>query len=184
MQNVMVDLETLGLRPGNVILSIGAVGFDKSGVGQEFYVEINQLSCVLRGLTIDEATQQWWSQQNDIAKGVLLRTQLDQGSSLESSLDQFAQWLQNNAPADVCVWGNGAAFDNAMLAETYKLCGKRVPWSYSRDRCYRTLRSLFSDIEAGVITKGVAHNALDDARYQAEHAVDILRAIGKSHVGT
>jgi len=57
MNRVMVDIETLGLDIGSVILSIGAVRFDESGVyGEPFYVEIGQQSCKNRGLEVDPET--------------------------------------------------------------------------------------------------------------------------------
>lgn len=47
-KDVMVDLETLGTRPGCKILSIGAVEFgvgpdyNEDGLGAEFYVEVQR----------------------------------------------------------------------------------------------------------------------------------------------
>ncbi len=74
MQNVMIDLETLGTRPGSVILSIGAVEFDRDlGLGREFYVELNQASSITAGLTTDDATVDWWLDQEDAARDLIKR---------------------------------------------------------------------------------------------------------------
>ena len=60
MQNVMIDLETLGRRAGCAILSIGAVAFDlKQGLGEEMYVVVNRQSCNAAELHEDLSTLDW-----------------------------------------------------------------------------------------------------------------------------
>ena len=63
MNNVMLDLETLGTSPGCIILSIGAVFFDKNGLGQEFYQTIDVQSSIDAGLTMSGGTFKWWMGQ-------------------------------------------------------------------------------------------------------------------------
>jgi DNA polymerase III epsilon subunit-like protein len=41
MSDVMIDLETLGRRPGCAILSIGAVEFGPAGLGRELYIVLD-----------------------------------------------------------------------------------------------------------------------------------------------
>src|SRR4051812_3766510 len=67
MQDIMIDLETLGTLPGSVILSIGAVAFDELSVapGAGFYKVISTISCESCGLTKDEATEKWWLDQGE-----------------------------------------------------------------------------------------------------------------------
>lgn len=63
MKHVMVDLETLGTKPGSVILSIGAVTFDLDGSGRDgrtFYQRVNIQSCLDAGMTVDGDTVEWW----------------------------------------------------------------------------------------------------------------------------
>ena len=170
MENVMVDLETLGTSSNSVILSIGAVEFDKTGLGREFYVVVDPQSCVDAGLKIDVPTVLWWMKQSDEA-----REAFDQPDrvSLECALARFGGWFPHNAT----LWGNGAAFDNVVLANAYLAVGTQRPWYYHTDRCYRTLKNLRPDI-GGPALEGVAHNALFDAKWQALHAVALLNALG------
>lgn len=46
MEDMMIDIETLGTRPGSVILSVGAVMFDRHGVGhgETFYMNVERES--------------------------------------------------------------------------------------------------------------------------------------------
>jgi hypothetical protein len=66
------------------------------------------------------------------------------------------------------LWGNGASFDNAILAHAYARCGATPPWKFWNDRCYRTVAALTATPRQ---QGGTHHNALDDARSQAEHLI-------------
>lgn len=172
MLNIMVDLETLGTRPGCIVMSIGAVEFDATGIGREFYTEISQDSSRLYGLHADPATQGWWRKQNDEAKEVLWRTS-DGGKKLPAALGEFSAWCHDIAGTNsLLLWGDGASFDNVILYECYRVCGIFPPWRYWNDRCYRTLKNL--GIHIPVVREGVYHHALADARVQANHAVKVL----------
>lgn len=170
MNNIMVDLETLGTKPGSVIVSIGAVKFGKGGLGEEFYGVVDLESCQKCGLTIDPGTVQWWMQQSDEARKVFSET----NDSLFNVLSAFTRFIgtSNEAKRKAKVWGNGADFDNVLLAEAYKAVNLDAPWMFYNNRCYRTLKNLFPGVE--LERQGVYHNALDDAKTQAEHLVRIL----------
>ncbi len=75
------------------------------------------------------------------------------------------------------MWGNGADFDNAILAHCYSRLGRPAPWKFWNSRCYRTLKS-FSPVRGKRI--GVHHHALDDAKTQAADAMAIAAALGLS----
>ena len=69
------------------------------------------------------------------------------------------------------VWGNGASFDNVILSESYYRAAILRPWPFWKDRCYRTIKTIYPDVE--LVRSGTHHNALDDARTQAEHLIAI-----------
>jgi hypothetical protein len=172
MMNVMVDLETLGTRPGCIVLSIGAVEFDERGIGREFYAEILQDSSRLYGLHADPSTLGWWRKQNDAARAVLTRTE-NEGDKLPAALQKFSDWCHEITNTNnLAVWGDGASFDNPILVECYRVTGLYPPWRFWNDRCYRTLKNL--GLMAPVVREGTYHHALDDARVQARHASKIL----------
>lgn len=166
MLDVMLDLETMGAGPTAAIIAVGAVQFDPAAgtLGDEFYAVVDLQSSVAAGLHIDPSTVLWWLRQSDEARAAVT----EPGSPLADVLRDFAGWL----PAGARVWGNGAGFDNVVLASAYRAVGMRTPWSYRDDRCYRTLRALNPDVEYA--RSGTAHNALHDARSQARHALELL----------
>lgn len=179
MKDVMVDLETMGSAPGAIILSIGAVGFDPAlglVAATRFYTVISHQSCRLAGLTHDADTLAWWKQQSVAARQVLLQA-MEAGTELASALGEFNAYLGGFGP-DLRLWGNGADFDNALLACAYRAVGLAPAWRFYNNRCYRTLKNLRPGI--GIHRQGAHHNALDDAVSQAEHAVRLFAALGEA----
>jgi hypothetical protein len=168
MNNVMIDLETMGVNNNAAIIAIGAVAFDFEGnLGNTFYKVINLESSVIHGGVIDAPTVLWWMKQNDLARREFER----EGEFDSAVLVKFAGYLDDFE--DVKVWGNGAAFDNVILANAYRRNMMSVPWNHWNDRCYRTMKSLHPDIK--MEREGVYHNALADAISQAKHLQRIMK---------
>lgn len=170
---VMVDLETLGNRPGSVIVAIGAVKFDPDGQEDqampEFYARVTAESCVEAGLTMDPGTVRWWMRQAHEARMEVADESLPR-VDLVPALEDFAGWAFPNAG----IWGNGADFDNALLAAAYQAVGMSVPWPHWKSRCYRTVKALAPKVK--MERTGTHHNALDDARDQARHLLRIFNS--------
>jgi hypothetical protein len=167
----MCDLETLGRRPGCTILSIGAVKFSISNaaLGGTFYVNIDPKTCAAAGLVNDPETVAWWKKQSQQAKDSLLTNRVP----LRTALEQFTAWLEDCGPLkERKVWGNGPSFDNAILGHAYMVCGMPQPWPFWGDRCFRTIKGMYSTVPM-VTRPGVHHNALDDAVHQAQHILNI-----------
>jgi exodeoxyribonuclease VIII len=177
MTNVMIDLETLGMTPGCQILSIGAVHFSADGLGQEFYAVVNTASCQSAGLLTDQSTVDWWSRQAEEAKKVIDEA-VQSPITLAQALGDFKSYLSFWGLSKVKVWGNGSDFDNAIMACCYKALGSDLPWKFWNNRCYRTLKGLRPAVQYD--RKGTYHNALDDAKTQALHAIEIFREIKSS----
>lgn len=163
MTHIMIDLETMGNRPSAPIVSIGACAFEQDGeITSDFYNKISLESAVEHGGVMDPGTVIWWMQQEGNARAEIFNAK---GDTI-AALVRFRDWL--GAQGDIeGVWGNGAAFDNVILSETYKRCGMDAPWPFWLDRCYRTIKSLHPDIP--IDRSGTHHNALDDAITQARH---------------
>ena len=176
MDQVMVDLETLGNGSNAVIIAIGAVEFEatSSKLGREFYCVVDGQSCVDAGMKVDVSTVMWWMKQDTAARAAFNNA----GEPLPYALQSFAAWL----PTGACVWGNGATFDNVILSNAYRAIGLPQPWPFWGDRCYRTLKSLDAILgpefaAPPLVRGGTYHNALDDARTQALHLWEIVQSI-------
>lgn len=166
---VMLDLETLGTGANSAIISIGACEFDPDTgeIGSTFHGIICKQSCFDIGAGFDQSTIDWWEKQTAAAKAASYAHEAP--SKVTDVLSDFAEWLNKNTT----VWGNGADFDNAMLAELYRKAGyKENPWKFWNNRCYRTMKNMFPQVSMS--RHGTHHNALDDAISQAKHLCKIL----------
>lgn len=175
MNHVMLDLETMGSGPDAAIVAIGAVVFDPHAdplgdLGESFYRTVDLESAVRAGGAIDAGTVLWWLRQSAAARAALGKDAVP----LPLVLRDFAGFLAGLGP-EVNLWGNGAGFDNVILAQAYRAIGLPVPWKHWNDRCYRTLKALYPEVPAPE-RAGTAHQALDDAQHQARHAAAMLRA--------
>jgi len=166
-RDIMVDLETLGTGPGCAILSIGAVAFDPptGELGAEFYTLVSTRSCRALGLREEDDTMEWWSRQKPEAQAVIDQA-ADSHVSVANALAQLAAFIRSHGGAPrVRLWGNGADFDNAILADLYRRLGQQPPWNFWNNRCFRTLKALVPGVEPD--RSGPPHNPRDAAKHQA-----------------
>lgn len=162
--HVMLDLETMGTRPGCVVRSIGAVAFHLTGeILDEFYCNIDWASCVLAGLTVDNKTVEWWARQSEHARASLDRDAIP----LLEACRAFHAWCRKVGLTRV--WGHGANFDPPVWEAACLAAGVSVPWKYSQVRDTRTMFDLCGYDFSGFAREGTHHHALDDARNQARY---------------
>lgn len=164
MRHIMLDLETMGTAPGSAIVQIGAVEFSIYKVGDPLLITVSLESCVAAGMRIDPSTVMWWMRQSDAARQALLTDSVP----IREGLQSFADWVGKEK---VCIWGDGAAFDNALLASAYRACRIALPWHYSCDRCFRTMKNVFP-VER--VVSEIEHNAAADAVAQAKQMQKIV----------
>lgn len=166
----MVDIETLGLSPGCVVLSIGAVRFDPTdGVTDEgFYTEIDRSTAEDAGLTVDDDTEEWWRGQDGFDVAGLLG---DDGKPIRRALEDFGRYYAGSDE----IWANSPSFDCSILEAAYEAVGLDAPWQFYEERDVRTIRALPG--AANLSQEGTEHHALADARYQAREVAETLRRL-------
>ena len=174
MNHIMLDLETMGTGPNAAIVAIGAVEFEltKTGgqLGDSFYQCISLESAMATGGQVDASTVLWWLKQSDAARAMFTQPTADHNWAL----GHFSAWMaQRGETKNLRVWGNGASFDNVILASAYRRAGVPLPWNGFNDRCYRTVKSMHPAAPALQRT-GTHHNAMGDAISQANHLIAML----------
>lgn len=177
MPHMMVDLETMGTRPGSAIVSIGACVFDPNAgtsrpPAKTYYQNVDLQSCVDAGLRCDAGTIGWWMKQSEEARQALT----GQGEPIHVALKglfAFAAGCKH-------VWGHGAGFDPVLLDSAAYACRLPVPWKFWDVRDTRTLFHLAQFKKADWQPKrtGTHHNALDDAVWQAACVQEALALLG------
>lgn len=182
MNNVMLDLETMGSGSKAAIVSIGACVFNPvtGEIGEKFEQVIKLTSSAYYG-EIDAGTVLWWMEQDDAARQVLLNKD---AVTLKDGLTLFVAWLDLNIPEwkDRVVWGNGCTFDNVILGNAFKACRMKQPWGFFNDRDVRTIvdlgRTLHGfDPKTDMPFYGVRHSAVDDAVHQAKYVSAIYQKL-------
>lgn len=171
--NVMLDLETLSVKPDAVILTFGAVKFDsfsKSPVTATMYARIDVDEQINLGRSVDQGTLDWWSKQADDVR----EEALSDGNRI--SLEQFTADLNRFLVGANEIWSQGTVFDIVILENLYRQLGKPIPWQYYQIRDSRTLFQVHGDPREK--NKAGLHNALEDCISQAAALQEIYYNLG------
>lgn len=165
---VMLDLEFLGKVPTAAIAAIGAVVFDLTGIKEEFYQTVDIRTSVQFGGTLDADIVLFWLRQPD---GPRFEVSDPDAVHISEALSRFLRWI----PEDAEVWGNGSDCDNPILMNAFDGLGLEVPWDRHRgNRCYRTMKNMYPDVQKPPENL-MLHHALEDAKWQALHLIEILK---------
>lgn len=162
----MLDIETLGNKPGAIVLSVGCVAFDRE-TGEDkanFYTGISVIDSRKHGLHIDPETMLWWFEQSPEAQRAAL---LDgRRYPLKRAVEEFKSWWVQNQTKDNCVWCQGLDFDVPIWSRAMAAANEGPPWSFWKVRDTRTVYDLAGLDHRDVPRTGIEHNALADARHQ------------------
>ena len=171
---IMFDLETMGKRPGCVILSIGACVFDPhtDWIGDTLHIHIDSDESELRGFKANMGTVRWWLTQDTEARAALEAGQKNAVSPF-AAIDGFCNFV-SSAGNDPDVWCNGNSFDIPILAAYFGHFHLELPWNYWQERDLRTLKGINKGQR--IERTGTHHNALDDALHQARLVQHIFAA--------
>lgn len=178
--HVMIDFETLGLRPNANVRSLGAVVFTPELASRaerddkSFYAEIT-LDIPQKNRYIDLGTWKWWKTSAG--------TPMPDGTALlHEAINSFDAWLKHICPNsnELILWSNGTDFDIPILYSLYHTFQLTPYWTYNNVRDYRTLRKLFPMMTSPEFI-GTKHHAYDDAWNEANHCAEILSYIEMQH---
>ena len=181
--NVMIDIETLSLKPNAAVISIGVAAFSiEEGVTDSSEWKL-KLSNVYGH--IDPDTVDWWMHQSDAARedtfGGTLR------HSPFSAATGLRDFLAAHGGKDALIWANSPSFDLVILRNWWENmpAGRAhptigdTPWpvSYRNERDFRTLVNLALDLDIDVSDcwLDTAHSAVGDACNQARAVAKIMR---------
>lgn len=162
--NVMTDIETMSTHSNAAIASIGACKFDikTQTITDEFYINVDVMSCKTAGMHIDKETIKWWQEQSKEARDALL----DDPRPIEEAIIRYIEWL--NADSRTIFWANGLSFDVPIINNALHTIGMKPTWKYYNEMDYRTLLSLLGTTHKDQRDESsMYHNALEDAKEQA-----------------
>jgi len=172
LNHAMIDCETLGTDPGDVVLTVGVVKFHpchRQNVEQLksqsrlFVFDLEE--SLKKGFSVSASTLRWWMQQSQRARDKAFNNGgLDKlPGSIEDQLMAMSAFLTYSTS----VWANGANFDPGMLQAYYNKYNEPTPWRYSDIRCARTMYKNFPGNKHEAFADNLtAHDPVDDCIYQ------------------
>lgn len=176
-QHVMLDLETLGLKPNSVILSVGAALFSLDGQIEPLYHRrITIQSCLDAGLEVDGDTVEWWMNQKEENRGRLFAVKT---KPLGATLWELDNVVKSVRPNGIYVWSHGSNFDTVLYENACKKTGMSIWWDY---RNVRDTRTLFDLANYKYKASGI-HDALDDAMNQAKAVCEAYALLRRMNNG-
>ena len=168
MNELMVDLETVNNKPSSAIISVGLVKFNLEDEDdyetlddpkRSFYCVLDVDAQVAFGATMSFETFSWWMKQNAMAKGVF-----QEKPTYPHNVDAIQKINEFIGKSEPYLWGNGSDFDGPIIRHFYDLYGYEFPVPFWKNMCFRTQKRFAKrKVE---IDRGIAHNALEDAKYQ------------------
>ena len=166
INELMVDIETSGDKPGCKVLSLGAFGFDTNGNQVEFYRRFDTKSQIAQGLFDTDGTMAWWNRQGKEAFEEAFGGTTDPIHGIAD----FKQWVMQNFRTGrydkFKAWSRGIDFDFPILNRFFAAYGfNGCPWQFWQQYDYRTVANLFPVIKSaeGNVLK---HSAIEDAKAQ------------------
>lgn len=201
MAGVAYDIESLGVTPGSIIVSIGAVRFNDHGIirpdyehmttdeilrskqQNEFYAEIAVASTGALGMTFSNDTLAWWMDQPDAVRATLTRAlRAKEGAvDIRQALGDFRAWLEIGEGMQHGIW-SWHGFDHTLTKTAYARMGIDNPWSHKLEFDAYTLASACKAVPAPN-RQGTHHNALDDAKWCARYVVSLKQYMKKAAQG-
>ena len=157
----MIDLETLDTSASAVVLTVGAVKFNRDTIADELYIKLDVDEQITRGRTVDDGTVIWWAGQPELIQDEAMGT--DNRTPVADAIRHLNKFMVGTE----CTWGQGYGFDMTIIEDLYKMYGHNKPWNFWNLRDSRTVFKMMPTDPVKTIPKVAAHNALADAHHQA-----------------
>ena len=169
--HVMIDLETLSLRPDAAIIELAAVEFEPVRGGNIHVDRALNLSVAWCGQKrhIDPDTLDFWCERTIRGNEVFINSCSNKALSLRPALVQLVEWWRSASPVQA-VWSHGAAFDIPILTHAFMQERYDTPWSH---RLVRDTRTLY-------YTSGMDNHPKLDG-HELQRLANLLGHVGRQH---
>lgn len=174
---LMLDLETLGTKPGSPITEIGMVVFDAAtgAVTAEFFCKLGVTEQLQLGAHIAPDTVAWWEKTNPTK---LLEMSNDVTPVLPELRRLVDFCVTHDAAGCDRVWAQGQDFDFPLLGWLMARFGIETPWDFWKHRDTRTAFDVYGFDYRNAPRVGDHHNALDDCLTQVMHLTAAQQGAG------
>ena len=180
MGDIVIDLETLGTKPGCPIIEIGACVINNR-TGEITDNFSRRVGCGFTAADLKDGgavdadmrrTVAWWlgdPRRAETFEALLSGFGTTPGA--RDALYEFHIWFESVTLGEegVRLWANGPAFDITILRSAFDHHGMPLPWVCHSERCVRTGLEManYERGSIGWVERGPRHRALNDARHEA-----------------
>ena len=175
---LMLDIETLGVTPGDIILSVAAVPFHLDGAypGVGAYTHaISVKNSESWGLTENPETRAWWNDQDEHAR----RKAFSGIMPLPNVLTELSDFVKQYGFEGI--WAKGPHFDHVMVEAACRIVKVPAPWNHRVHRDVRTIMEI-SGVTEWPEFEGTPHDPFWDCVHQircVQKAYEALRPLGE-----
>jgi len=191
MYNIMLDLETLSLKPNAAVIQIALQGFGEDFIPDENYLCVNVDREVYDKhlFDFDDGVVSWWDKQpKEVIDSVSRRKKLP-GDAVKQTISFLEETCKKHK--DVRLWSNHLLFDVRILdnmVDVYEKLALRDFIKYYHFMDYATYRNMFVDVVTPAWIEEMKqkyyeqfgrleHDALSDCRFQIFIMKEIQEAL-------
>lgn len=168
--DIVIDIETLGTKEDCIIVSIGALIFNRGDAPGVFKAEFDVKLDIENqpGRVAEPGTIKWWMEPSmDEARKMAFGKE---GIRLGLALKQLDDFIKEHKPNEA--WACSPSFDMTILSNAYAGHRQKFPVKFWKWSCIRTMENFFygkNTRKKGGANDlgGVAHDALDDCKMEA-----------------
>jgi len=182
IDEVMIDIETTSTENNAMILTIGAIKFNRLNTNKKlnemesFYKRVFIPFDDEEDFDVSNKTIEWWSTQNEDAFYEAFAN--PDRIQLENALEKLKDFI----PTDSLVWANSPQFDCVILENAFRYYNIDIPWSFWNLRDLRTIMDVSSMKHNDFIhLKKCDHNSLHDCHYQISVVKECYNRILRKH---
>jgi exodeoxyribonuclease VIII len=140
--HLMVDVEALGKKPAPSFQSVQYSSTQRRVIRALSFTKSLASSHRWPGGVPDASTIIFWLKASSEARSEIVMDSAITLSDALQQLDDFITANASNGKDSVQVWGNGATYDNVLLAESFDRAGIPCPWKFWNNRDVRTIVEL------------------------------------------
>lgn len=168
MNDVMIDIETMGTRSTSMIVQIGACYFDRTTgkIGNTFKVNVEN---PVDKFTVDWQTIKFWLEAGDEARKSITASG---AVPIHEALIALSHFLKDAT----YIWSH-ATFDIPILMNALNQFDIKLPVRYTRMRDIRTLLDLAEYEPSHNTRTDTHHDALDDCKFQVAYCVKAMKKL-------
>lgn len=167
----VIDIETLGTKPGCPILQIGAVQVRDGEIKESKLITVAMDPfCKDLFRKINKRTIFWWVYEHPETLSALISDSFFKGIPIGEALIDLIEFCDLNR-SSAFFWSKHPCFDFPILEKAFKTCKVEEPWEFWQIRDIATLEDkcfLKSEPQKN------SHNALEDAKNEAMTLIRVI----------